>query len=212
MQNSLVFIGTQSQRGQQILAESQHGHIVSGEDQYIGVSDGEIFCTIRKVEKGWQAWFGEHESSVIHHTEQLCKDTAVQRFNGAEWSDYENSLFDRWENGDWTVREQIRNMLESMELCSAQDGYGIIIEVFSEESPPARAHIYEPSGKPIGTIRITNSKPTKESDIIVLEGEFTSDVKNKVVKWAGVVDDGLGNWELLIDVWGTWNDPSYTPI
>jgi hypothetical protein len=82
---------------------------------------------------------------------------------------------------------------EIVTICSKRDGYGMIIEVHSEDhgvlgrkSSPAHAHLKTTDNRYIGKFAITNQPPGASRYIFDCDKNkaIPEEYKNKIVEWA----------------------------
>jgi hypothetical protein len=112
------------------------------------------------------------------------------------------------------------HLQEIATVCSKKDGWGMIIDVYSEDhgvlydkTNPAHAHIKDLDGNLLGKFAITKEKPQssayifdcykKDGKIIRIPPEY----KEKIVRWAPIKpplsddDDAISNWGALKLAW-----------
>jgi hypothetical protein len=107
----------------------------------------------------------------------------------------------------WKEKQQLDEMSYP---CRKGDGYGMIIEVHSNDhgdignaSSPAHAHLRSVEGKELGEFEITEDAPTRPNEIRWYRTKNIPDGYGvKIVKWAkGENKDGLNNWAVLKAFW-----------
>jgi hypothetical protein len=103
---------------------------------------------------------------------------------------------------------------EMATACSKRDGYGMIIEVYSEDhgvlgnsSNPAHAHISDTSKKYLGKFAITRQPPRASRYVFDCDKNMPipEEYKDKIVEWAKYrhsKDEDISNWGALKLFWG----------
>jgi hypothetical protein len=104
-----------------------------------------------------------------------------------------------------------RQTLDEMSYpCRKGDGYGMIIEVRSNDhgiignaSSPAHAHLRAVDGREIGEFEITEAAPARPNEIRWYRTEKIPDGYGaRIVKWAkGKNKYRINNWIVLKDFW-----------
>lgn len=107
---------------------------------------------------------------------------------------------------DFLKDHPIEPLLEMATVCSKNDGYGIILKVYSRNGHnPPHMHLFDLSGNELGKVILTNKIPQTIDDLKFDKDtkDLSSKVKNAIVKWANAKDDFLGvsNWKIAINQW-----------
>ena len=105
---------------------------------------------------------------------------------------------------------------EMATVCSKDDGYGMILEVYSNDhgvignkANPAHAHLKATDGKYLGKFAITDQPP--RSDMYVFDYDkshlIPPEFKKKLVVWAKAKYNRspVTNWWFLKNIWGTFH-------
>lgn len=96
-------------------------------------------------------------------------------------------------------------------VCKKSDGFGIIIEIYSEDhgvlgskENPAHAHVRSASGEYLGKFAITIQPPRSAEYVFDVDKKkrIPTTIKSIIVKWGKTrnKDDIIG-WSLLRSVW-----------
>ncbi|MDR0539347.1 MAG: hypothetical protein LBG74_02425 [Spirochaetaceae bacterium] len=107
--------------------------------------------------------------------------------------------------------QQLERLQEMATVCKKTDGYGIIIEVYSEDhgvlgdkTNPAHAHLKTSSGEYLGKFAITLQPPRNAEHIFDCDKNqpIPTKYKNIIIEWGKSrnEDDILG-WSLLKTAW-----------
>jgi hypothetical protein len=99
-------------------------------------------------------------------------------------------------------------------VCSKKDGYGMIIEVYSEDhgvlgdkSRPAHAHLKTADNKYLGKFAITDQPPRADRYVFDCDKNkfIPPEYKEKIVKWARMKyqNYGVSNWAALKVLWNS---------
>jgi hypothetical protein len=112
------------------------------------------------------------------------------------------------------LNEEKQRLNEMATVCSKDDGYGMVIEVYSEahgiignKSNPAHAHLKTTDQKYLGKFAITDQPP--RDSIYVFDCDknklISSDFKKKIAKWAKDKYQGsaVTNWFILKTLWNS---------
>ena len=105
-----------------------------------------------------------------------------------------------------------RSKLEEMAtVCKKTDGFGIVIEVFSEDhgilgdkTDPAHAHLKTASDDYLGRFAITLQPPRSKEYVFDLDDDHRIPTRYKdiIVEWGNSRnEDGILRWPLLKSVW-----------
>jgi hypothetical protein len=101
---------------------------------------------------------------------------------------------------------------EMATVCKKTDGYGIVVEVYSEDhgvigdkTRPAYAHLKTPDNTYLGKFTITDQPPRDEMYVFDCDKKkvITPEYKKKVVKWARdkYQKSSITNWFFCKSVW-----------
>jgi hypothetical protein len=104
------------------------------------------------------------------------------------------------------------NLNEMAVVCDKKDGYGMIIEVYSQDhgtmgdkSNPAHAHLKATDKKYLGKFAITQQPPRGEQYVFDCDKKayIPSEYKTKIVEWSKVRHRNaeLSNWAALKFAW-----------
>jgi len=102
---------------------------------------------------------------------------------------------------------------EMSRVCQKSDGYGIIIEIYSNDHgklgdarSPAHAHVFDTSMKEIGEVVLTYSIPQRTSDITWYRTNGSPSVYTaQVLKWAKDTKHGASNWIFAVRTWESFH-------
>lgn len=100
----------------------------------------------------------------------------------------------------------IEPLHEMATVCSKNDGYGIVLKVYSRnEHNPPHMHLFDLSGNELGKVILTNKIPQSIDELQFDKDtkNLSSKVKNAIVKWGNAKDDFLDvpNWKIAINQW-----------
>ena len=101
---------------------------------------------------------------------------------------------------------------EMADIMSANQQYGFLITVFSDDHEPPHAHIRNLSGKTIGMFLITDNPPMKPEDIQLYRTEAISrKIKKSIVEWANKIDSDFEciYWITLKNFWKRFQSSNY---
>jgi hypothetical protein len=97
-------------------------------------------------------------------------------------------------------------------VCKKTDGFGIIIEVFSEDhgilgdkNDPAYAHVKTAQGEYLGKFAITLQEPGSSDDVLDCDKKqlIPLEYKNSIFKWGKTKnEDKIPGWSGLKFAWG----------
>ena len=106
---------------------------------------------------------------------------------------------------------QNASLNEMAVVCHKSDGYGIIIEVYSEDhgvignkASPAHAHVKSTSGEYLGKFAITNEPPRSAEYVFDCDKKvkLSLAVKHTIVKWGKAKNkEGASGWSSLRIIW-----------
>jgi len=212
--DNILFVDARSSEAQAAFsADSYFKHFSSLRYHTAALDMGSIYALIKKVDRGWMIVFNEHAFSAVHPDLESCKVTIRQRhgdFSSTSLGEYEKHLLDRWRSGDWTVREDVSELIKGLEVCSKADGYGIVIEIYGGQDFLPVARVYQYDGTPAGAFEIKDPQPKSQSDIVASNsfdfGTLTSETREKIVLWANGFESSVGNWNLMKIIWDNYYD------
>jgi hypothetical protein len=94
---------------------------------------------------------------------------------------------------------------EMATVCKKNDGYGIVIKVYSGDHEPPHAHLFDTSREELGRFEITDDPPEDIEEIIFIDETENLLSKHKwaIVEWANSKRKGTNiyNWEYLNVIW-----------
>ena len=92
---------------------------------------------------------------------------------------------------------------EMATVCKRSDGYGIIIQIYSNDHAPAHAHVFDNTRKEIGKFELKESLPQKPQDLTLYQTtSIPTDTVDKIVKWAnGKTKLCINNWLFARQTW-----------
>jgi hypothetical protein len=109
------------------------------------------------------------------------------------------------------ILEKTNRLQEIATVCRKTDGYGIVIEVHSEdhgvlgdENQPAHAHLKTPDNQYLGKFAITKEPPSTFQYVFDCDKkvEIPSNYKKIVVEWAKEKgEEDINNWSFLKLAW-----------
>jgi hypothetical protein len=110
------------------------------------------------------------------------------------------------------IFKEERRLNEMATVCGKRDGYGMIIEVYSEDhgilgdkSNPAHAHLKMTDGRYLGKFAITAQPPRAEWYVYDCDKSrfIPPEFKEKIVEWAKYKYKGqsISNWAVLKISW-----------
>jgi hypothetical protein len=112
-----------------------------------------------------------------------------------------------------TELEERQALNEMATACSKRDGYGMIIEVYSEDhgvldskTQPAHAHLKTADNQYIGKFAITRQPPRAPRYVFDCDKNksIPEEYKDKIVEWAKYKhskDEDVSNWITLKIAW-----------
>ena len=93
---------------------------------------------------------------------------------------------------------------EESTICSKDDGFGITIQIYSNNQDPAHAYVFNGSNGKEGVFELKH-RPFKPEEIVPynpeINGFISPDIRKKIVHWAESLKDGVNNWERALSVW-----------
>jgi hypothetical protein len=103
---------------------------------------------------------------------------------------------------------------EMATVCGRNDGYGMVIEVYSEDhgvlgskSEPAHAHLKTTDNKYLGKFAITNQPPRASRYVFDYDKNnyIPPEYKDNIVKWSRMKyrKQDVSNWAALKIVWSS---------
>jgi hypothetical protein len=112
------------------------------------------------------------------------------------------------------LNERQYSLNEMATVCSKNDGYGMIIEVYSEDhgilgskTDPAHAHIKATDNKYMGKFAITDQPPRATRYVFDCDKNkyIPPEYKEAIVKWAKMNyrNQDVSNWSALKIVWNS---------
>jgi hypothetical protein len=108
--------------------------------------------------------------------------------------------------------EERETLNEMATVCSKRDGYGMIIEVYSEDhgvmdskTQPAHAHLKTTTNQYIGKFAITKQPPRTSRYVFDCDKKkpIPEEYKDKIVEWAKYKyhKEEISNWATLKLAW-----------
>lgn len=103
----------------------------------------------------------------------------------------------------------VKEILSEMAtVCKKNQGYGFILQIFSDDHDPAHVHMLDYNNQPITRILLTD-KPKTINDIYIYDNDpnISNNLKRKVLNWAQNNNNlGINNWLFSISIWNTFHD------
>lgn len=106
------------------------------------------------------------------------------------------------------IRPKRISSVRNEQVCFREDGYGVVIDIYSDDHNPPHMHV-----SLIGNRRIqcryiiTDTPPQSIRDLRLMKGDrdvFSTKIKNNVVCWAnGTESSGVLTWKYVKAVWGS---------
>ena len=76
--------------------------------------------------------------------------------------DKDSLLLERWYQSDFSVKDELYGLIDEVRVHDGEDGIDLIIDVFSDHTPPHFHVFYKGTHQFIGRPIITTNPPTKE--------------------------------------------------
>jgi hypothetical protein len=130
--------------------------------------------------------------------EQILQESKSDDF---EAIDLQTIPIEEWEK--LSTPEQVfliesKRLKEMSVLCHPNDGFGIEIKTWSNDHPPAHAHVKNASGGDENRFLITDHRPRTPDSVVPYPGDsLTTQQRKAIVKWANKKSDGVYNWVFL---------------
>ena len=93
--------------------------------------------------------------------------------------------------------------VEEATVCHKNDGFGIIVMIFSKDHTPPHAYAFTNEMVFKGRFELRNSAPTNASSVVEYRDVIDPTIKTKIAAWAQGTKMGVSNWLAAKIVWSS---------